>query len=82
MSDRPAKPLDDMHYLDGYLDYVFNDDDMPDGAWFEICKSTIAEHWDIDIDDAHEVFLSYMEWKSTQPGSNVTMTPSEAEQSD
>ena len=43
-------------------------------------KGTIAEHWDLDIDDAHEVFLSYLDWKSDQPGSNVTKTLSEAEQ--
>ena len=63
---RPAKPLDDMDYLDGYLSAVHDDDDLPDGAWFEMQKSMIAEHWDIDIDDAHEIFLSYLHWKHPQ----------------
>ena len=68
--DKPDKPLDDMDYLDGYLDFVFNDDDMPDGAWFAMCTSTIAEHW--GLDDGHEEFMSYLDWKSKQPNSGVT----------
>ncbi len=78
-TDRPVHPLDQPDYLDGYLSAVFDDDDLPDGAWFEMCKGMIAEHWNIDIDDAHEAFLQYLEWKSEQPGSNVTKTPSKAE---
>ncbi|KPL28077.1 MAG: hypothetical protein AMJ72_05395 [Acidithiobacillales bacterium SM1_46] len=52
-----------MYYLDGYLSAVHDDDDLPDGAWFEAQKGLIADHWGVDIDDAHEIFLSYLEWK-------------------
>ncbi len=69
---RTEKPLDDMDYLDGYLSFVFDDDDAPDGAWFEMCKSTIAEHWGLN-DDGHEEFMAYLEWKSQQPNSGVTI---------
>ena len=58
---RPATPLEDMHYLDGYLDYIFNDDDLPDGAWWAMLESTIEDHW--PDADGNETLHAYLEWK-------------------
>ncbi len=63
--DRPAHPLDEMHYLDGYLSYHHDDADLPDGAWFQIQVDMIAEHWP-EEKDAHECFMQYLEWKSAE----------------
>ena len=63
--DRPATPLADMDYLDGYLDFVYTNHDAPDGAWFEMCVSTIEEHWPEEC-DAHECFMRYMVWKKQE----------------
>lgn len=66
---RPEKPLDDMDYLDGYLDFVYTNDDAPDGAWFAMCVSTIEEHWP-DEKDAHECFMQYLQWKNPEKKEN------------
>jgi hypothetical protein len=60
----PKNPLADMHYLEGYLDFVYNNDDAPDGAWFAMCVGTIEEHWP-DC-DGHECFMSYLEWRAKE----------------
>lgn len=60
---RPAKPLDDMDYLDGYLDYHYNDDEASNGAWFVTLQCCIAEHWEIDIGDALDPLIEYLKWK-------------------
>ena len=57
-------PFTNMDYLDGYLDFVYSDDDAPDGAWFQMCVDTIQEHWP-DC-DAHECFMQYLLWKNPQ----------------
>ena len=59
--DIPANPLDDMYFLDGYLEYVFTSDDASDGAWFQMCVDTIETQW--PESDAHETFMAYLEWR-------------------
>ena len=58
----PNNPLADMDYLEGYLSFVYENDDMPDGAWFASCVSTIEEHW--PDSDGHECFMAYLQWRA------------------
>ena len=74
MNDQPKNPLDDMWYLDGYLNFIYTSD-MPDGAWWAALESTIEEHW--PGSDGFETLHSYLKWKAKNDP-NVTMEQADA----
>lgn len=55
---------EDMYYLDGYLSFVFNDEDLMDAAWFEAQVALIMDHWGVGREKAHDAFLNYLQWKN------------------
>jgi hypothetical protein len=55
--------MSDPHYLDGFLSMTYNDDGLPDGAWMQIMIDSVAEHWGLEQDVAHDAVMSYLDWK-------------------
>lgn len=55
-------------YIDGLLSGHYDDDDAPDGAWFQRCVDSIeyaqglAENGLPDA-DAHDIFMAWLELK-------------------
>jgi len=57
-------------YLDGLLEYPYNDEDAPDGAWFQRCVDTIALSQSqfpgdpLPQSDPHDIFMSWLRLKN------------------
>lgn len=57
---------DHFDYIDGLLSGHYDDDDAPDGAWFQRCVDCIEFAQlirNIPKGDAHDIFMAWMEEK-------------------
>jgi hypothetical protein len=55
-----------MHYLDGFLDAIYSNDELPDGAWMQMMIDSVRDHWDIDDGLAHDAVMTFLDWKCDQ----------------
>ena len=60
--------LNEYHYLTGYLDFAYGNDDLPDGAWMQMMVDAIDMlKEDADIDDpqfgkwdSHDIVMDFL----------------------
>lgn len=55
----------DMNYVHGLIGDIADNDDLPDGAWWQMMEDTIEMDKSI-TDDANDVVHAYLDWKSKQ----------------